>query len=1157
MNPREEHLISAYLDGSISQEEARTLNALLREDPALRAALLHQSSIHASLQHLETPETQTSGKTLIPFTPETIAAKRPRFPRWPAIAAAVAVVAGLAAIASKRQPSTFSNIDGNLPGNDSHSRPTAVEAYNSTLANLPEAGSLNRPAARTETVKLDTSEKLSYNQHIRPILSENCFHCHGPDAAKREGDIALHERELATAMVKGIAPIVPGDSSSSEAVHRIFDEDDPMPPTDSNRYLTEEQKQMIKRWVDEGAEYQEHWSFVPPVKAEPPTLKNPAAIAHNPIDRFIQHRLETENLSPSPEAPPEVIARRASLALTGLQPSPAALKSFIEDSAPGAHERYVDRLLASDAYAERMGLFWLDAARYADTDGYQNDNGRTNWPWRDWVIAAFRDNMPFDRFTIEQLAGDMLPGATESQKLATAFNRNHRQNGEGGALAEEYFVENVIDRVETTSTVWLGLTTGCARCHDHKYDPISQREFYQFFAYFNSIGEQGIGAGVSAKPILEAVSPLRSIPAALQAEISNATTKVQHLEKSTPQRLAAWIKEQSSATSRDPEEWIAVEEFTSAEVANGEGRLIADTDHTLLFEGQNVQQVDYTIRIPTHGKPVAALRIDALPDPTFGAPRKLARSVNGNFVLTDLRVEAGKDTPRPLAVRQISATYQQANFTIDKAIDRDPKSGWAVFGDKVSAETVSAYVTLESPTTADDSLLILHLDHRSTYADHNIGRLRLHVSRNAPLDTDSNPPPAAVLAAIRKPETSRNAEENRAILDYFTTLDRELITAREHLAALEAKAANAGGGRVPVMVMSETPQPTPTYLLGRGQYNEPDKSETLSRGVLKVLKPNGKMPADRLELARWLVSRENPLTARVVVNRMWQHLFGVGLVKTADDFGSQGELPVNPELLDWLAVEFMDSGWDVKALYRLIATSHTFRQSSRSNIALNERDPENRLLARGPRFRMDGFAIRDLALHASGLLNPELGGPPVKPYQPDGLWTAVSHDPNTRYDTSKGPDLYRKSLYTYWKRAVNPPRETIFDASGREVCNVRNKITNTPLQALALMNDETFIEAARHLAQRMIREGGTTPETRLAHGYHLTTGYRADTEQLAVFIRNRDHFAAHFAAHPQEANDFISIGASPRDATIDPIELASYAAAAHLMLNLDETITLE
>jgi hypothetical protein len=290
---------------------------------------------------------------------------------------------------------------------------------------------------------------------------------------------------------------------------------------------------------------------------------------------------------------------------------------------------------------------------------------------------------------------------------------------------------------------------------------------------------------------------------------------------------------------------------------------------------------------------------------------------------------------------------------------------------------------------------------------------------------------------------------------------------------------------------------------------------------------------------------------------MWQHLFGVGLVKTADDFGSQGELPVNPELLDWLAVEFMDSGWDVKALYRLIATSHTFRQSSRSNIALNERDPENRLLARGPRFRMDGFAIRDLALHASGLLNPELGGPPVKPYQPDGLWTAVSHDPNTRYDTSKGPDLYRKSLYTYWKRAVNPPRETIFDASGREVCNVRNKITNTPLQALALMNDETFIEAARHLAQRMIREGGTTPETRLAHGYHLTTGYRADTEQLAVFIRNRDHFAAHFAAHPQEANDFISIGASPRDATIDPIELASYAAAAHLMLNLDETITLE
>ena len=1085
------------------------------------------------------------------MTPPPIS--QPRFPRWPAIGAACAVVAAVTVVALQRPPSILSQNDGRTAS--AAAPPTAVETDHSTSATLPGAGSLNRPAERTETVISDATEKISYNRHIRPILSENCFHCHGPDAATREGDVALHERDLAIAMVDGTAPIVPGDASRSVVVQRIFDADDPMPPADSHRTLTDSQKQLLKRWIEEGAEYQEHWAFVPPVKAEPPALTDPAAAPPHPIDQFIQNRLEKEKLAPSPEAPPAVQARRASLALTGLQPSPAALKAFIDDSAPGAYERYVDRLLASDAYAERMGLFWLDAARYADTDGYQNDSGRTNWPWRDWVIGAFRDNMAFDRFTIEQLAGDMLPDATESQKLATAFNRNHRQNGEGGALAEEYFVENVIDRVETTSTVWLGLTTGCARCHDHKYDPISQREFYQLFAYFNSIGENGIGAGVNAQPLMRAVSPLRSMPAPLKEELATAKATVERVEKSTPDRLAAWI--QSLGDTHPPVEWIAVEEFASAEVTSGEGSLIADTDHSLLFKGQNVQHVDYTIRIPTHGKPIAAVRIDALPDPTFGAPRKLARSVNGNFVLTDLRFAAGNESPRPIGVRRISATYEQSNYGIAKAIDGDPKSGWAVFGEGVTAETVSATITLDQATTADDAFLILHLDHRTGFADHNIGRLRLHVSRTAPADSDSAAVPAAVLAAIHKPEGSRNAGETKAIRDHFGTLDRELIVARGELAAAEKKATQAGFGSVPVMVMNETPTPTPAYLLRFGLYNEPDKSEALPRGVPAALLPAGTMPADRLELARWLVSRENPITARVVVNRMWQHLFGVGLVKTTEDFGSQGELPSHPELLDWLAVEFIDSGWDVKALYRLIATSHAFRQSSRSTAALNERDPENRLLARGPRYRMDGFAIRDLALHAAGLLNPELGGPPVKPYQPDGLWTAVSHDPNTRYDTSQGADLYRKSLYSYWKRAVNPPRETIFDASGREVCNVRHKITNTPLQALALMNDETFIEAARHLAERMIRDGGATPESRLAHGYHLTTGYRADAAQLAVLMRNRDHFAAHFAAHPDEATDFLATGASPRDATLDPIEHASYTAAAHLMLNLDETITLE
>ncbi|BCX47572.1 DUF1553 domain-containing protein [Haloferula helveola] len=1155
MDPKHQHLISAYLDGSLTPEEARMLNDLLRNDPEARAELLRQSEAHETLKQSTEAPAAASSETVVPFPGE--APERPRFRHWPAVAAAAVVIAALGVgigvtlnpvepVASKDAPV------------DEKPR-TPEEAYSETLAKLPEAGSLKRPAANSDHVPVVLpGEKLSYNQHIRPILSENCFHCHGPDSAKREADLALHDPELAYAPLDGdLVPIVPGDASRSEVVRRIFDHDDPMPPVDSNRSLTEAQKKLVQRWIEEGAVYEEHWAFIPPAKAELPQLEAEAPV-RNPIDRFVQRKLAEKELQPSPEAPKEVAARRATLALTGLQPTPEQMEEFLADTRPDAYEHYVDGLLSSDAYAERMALFWMDAARYADTDGYQNDGERTNWPWRDWVIAAYRDNMPFDQFTIEQLAGDMLPDATDSQRLATAFNRNHRQNGEGGALAEEFFVENVIDRVETTSTLWLGLTTGCARCHDHKYDPISQREFYEMFAYFNSIGERGIGAGKQAQPMLTTASPLRKEPEDLNEKVAEAKGRLAALEDQTPGRIERWITASRESFARARNEWVPVEEIASAEVTGDEGKLIVDSDGSLLFEGQNVGDIDYTIRIPIGDRAITGVRIDMLTDPTFGAPRKLARSVNGNFVLTDLRVSAGAEKPSPVAISSVSATFQQDRYPVDAVIDGNPKSGWAVFGPDVKAEAVSLFAIFQQPATSGDGALVLTMRHLSGFADHNPGRFRIYLTERPLADRGGiGAVPADVLAAVLKDEPVRTAGERQTIRNFFETIDPDLVAAREQLTALEKKAENAGGGKVAVMVMNEQKQPTPAYLLDRGQYDAPDKSEVLPRGLPKAIHPGNDMPGDRLELARWLVSRENPLTARVVVNRMWQRLFGVGLVKTSEDFGSQAELPSHPELLDWLAVEFIDSGWDTKALYRLIATSHTFRQSSKSNSVLNELDPENRLLARGPRYRMDGFAIRDLALHSAGLLNTELGGPPVKPYQPAGLWQSVANSPNVRYQPAKGADLYRKSLYTYWKRAVNPPRQIIFDASGREICNVRNKITNTPLQALALMNDETFLEAARHVAARMIREGGATPEERLKLGYRLVTGYEPDDEELAVFERNRAHFADHFADNPAEAADFISIGESPRDATLDPVEHAAYTAAAHLMLNLDETITLE
>ena len=1005
---------------------------------------------------------------------------------------------------------------------------------------------------------------LDFNRDVRPILSDKCFNCHGPDSKNQKSSFRLDTEEHAHADLGGYRGILPGHPEKSAVHERIHntDPDEIMPPPELGRTLSPKEIETLDRWIREGAAYDKHWAFKLPVKAPTPALPGDAAKrVRNPIDAFVGERLREEGLAFAPDADAETLLRRAWLSLTGLQPSPEAVRAFRADTRPDAYERAVDGLLASGDHAERQALLWLDAARYADTDGFQNDNERSNWPWRDWVIQAFQENLPFDRFTLEQLAGDMLPNATTAQKLATAFNRNHRQNAEGGALAAEFLVENIIDRVETTSTVWLGLTMGCARCHNHKYDPLSQKEFFQLYAYFNNIGEAGTGEGRNANPILTTASPLQQVPPELSTRLDMARTHLKEAEKASGKNLADWAA-RAAAAPVAKDEWSPVE-VVSAKV-DKKGELTREEDGSHRLTGANPSNPTYTMVIKPGPGRVTALRLDALPHESFAKPRQLARSVNGNFVLSTVSATVlqpgGKGAALPF--REARATFEQDGFPVRNLIDDRPDTGWAIYGKDPKPEPVSALFVLEQPREfKDGETLEVELAHLSSYADHNVGRFRLlATTAETPAFTPGTGLPVEVAAALKIPADKRSAKQKNLLADHHRSIDPLVLKARRDLEEAEKELKKSGLTEVPVMVMREREgAPAPAYLLNRGQYDDPDKSAALPRAVPAALF-NGKpadMPADRLGLARWLVSRENPLTARVVVNRVWQQHFGIGLVKTSEDFGSQGEVPSHPELLDWLAVTFMDAGWDLRALHRAVVTSTTFRQSSRVTPALHARDPENRLLARGPRFRVDGFMVRDLALHASGLLAPKVGGPPVKPYQPNGLWAAVSAAPGAQYGTSKGPDLYRKSIYTYWKRAVNPPVPTIFDASGRETCNVKARRTNTPLQALALMNDVTYLEAARALAQRILLPGGQADGARLEALYLAATGLRPSSPSLRVLGENLTHFRAHFAGRAGEAVALLSHGEAKRDESLPVAEHAAWTAVAHLVLNLDRTITLE
>jgi hypothetical protein len=1149
---------------------------------------------------------------------------------------------------------------------------------------------------------------VSYNKDVRPILSDKCFACHGPDEHARKAGLRFDKEEAATQPAKsGDYAIVPGDLDKSELVARIItaDVDDRMPPADFGKTLSEAEIGVLKRWVQEGAKYEKHWSLIPPADVETPAVAHPELVK-NPIDNFVLARLEQEGLGLSPEADKATLLRRVTLDLTGLPPAPGEVDAFISDPRSDAYEQLVDRLLASPAYGENLARKWLDLASYADTNGYHIDNERYMWRWRDWVIGAFNKNMPFDEFTIEQLAGDLLPDATMEQKLATGFLRNHMITFEGGIIPEEYRTQYVLDRVNTTSTVWLGLTMNCTQCHDHKYDPISQKDYYSTFAFFNSVPESGSdGIAGNSQPLMKAPLPEQQARiTALDQQIGGVRG---YMNRALPEIDAKQQEWETAKHAAVKSRWQTLD--ASAMVSTGGAALRKLEDLSVLAEGAAPDKDVYEVTATLSLGEIRALRVEALTDaslPNAGP----GRADNSNFVLGEIEAEVSP-AGSPEIVEKVrfiaaDADYSQPKFEVAHAIDGNIETGWAVDGDKKHENRTAIFVADRPYGFGDGTLMKVRLRFdANSFNKHSIGRFRIsatedtsmstselgawyaagpylaengklayetayepetkidlaetypdqrqkwvalkNVSDGAPFDLPGGVAATYLYRTITAPTARKmtlalasndavkvwlngavvhdknisrtlKADEDMVdiqlqqgentllvkVVNYGSAYQFYFKSAREDLGdiplALEALFATAPEARTPAqqeelrrlyrrenwadwkpletylasleeeqkkldaevptaMIMQELPQPRETFVLARGQYDQPTEKVTPAvPAALGALPPGA--PQNRLGLAQWIVSRDNPLTARVIVNRFWEHYFGAGIVKTVEDFGLQGEWPANPQLLDWLAIHFMENGWDVKAMQRMIVTSATYRQRSNSSPELNQKDPENRLLARGPRYRLEAESIRDSALAASGLLVPKIGGPSVRPYQPD-LWKEVSYGGTGNSFTAQvfvqdnGENLFRRSMYTFWKRQSPPPTMLTFDAPTREVCTARRARTNTPLQALAIMNDPQFVEAARVLAQRVLKEAAPDINARIDLTCKLVLARTPRDEERAVMAEFLLGQIEAYRAAPDEAKKLIDVGDTVPDPALDPVELATWSTLASMLLNLDEAMS--
>ena len=1064
----------------------------------------------------------------------------------------------------------------------------------------------------------EASTAIDFNRDIRPILSDKCFACHGPDEAQRQAGLRLDAKEGAFADRGGYQVIIPGDSAASRLYQRISHQQEVarMPPPNAERKLTQDEIDLIHLWIEQGAQWETQWAFLPPERPEEPAVAN-SSWPRNAIDNFVLARLEAEGLKPLPEADKITLLRRVTFDLTGLPPSPEQVDSFLDDDSLGAYEKRVDDLLQSAHYGERMAMQWLDLARYADTHGYHIDSHRDMWHWRDWVIKAFNRNMPFDRFTIEQLAGDLLPNPSREQLVATGFNRNHMINYEGGAIPEEYHNEYVIDRLETTATVWMSMTVGCARCHDHKYDPFTQKDFYRFYAFFNTVPEKGLdGQRGNAVPTLQLpTKPEESLLETIQRKLAKTERK---LPKPEIDRLeSAW---RTTALSEIP---AAPADGLTAHFAFEDNLSMLATSREVETRRGEVTYVD--------GQVGRAVRFSGQTHVTFGqqhavgddpfsvalwmranrpSPKSLFHKITDAESRTGLELFLGKSektgtyrSGQTLYVRFVHEwpdnavlleseqklglnDWHQITVTSDGSGTAD---GVFVYLNgkaaemKVTRDSLSGSIANSQPIGIGDASVGEpykgDIDDLRVYGrvlgKAEVKQLAVHEPIRSILSSRQPEDPCAQFSDLlaeqkgevqvaqkrQSKEESRCRSQDGKLRHYYLTHNAPkrhrdayamLLKQRKHKSNLEE--------RIPTtMVMRSMNEPRETFVLGRGDYR--NKREKVTAAVPAVLPPLPRdAPVNRLGLAKWLVSPSNPLTARVAVNRYWQMYFGVGIVKTAEDFGSQGEAPSHPELLDWLAIRFVESGWDIKALQRLIVTSATYRQSSRTTPGRQAEDPGNRRLARGPRFRLPAETVRDNALAVSGLLVPTIGGPSVYPYQPPGLWKEMSFGDRftaQEYFVGKGNDLYRRSMYSFWKRTVPPPTLVTFDAPDREKCSVRRPRTNTPLQALILMNDPTYVEASRVLAERALTEGGSSDSDRLAFAYRRATAREPSPKEKDVLLTLLQQQAEDYRRHPDAARELLTLGDSPHNPNLDEQELAAWTMVASTILNLDETITKE
>ncbi len=984
--------------------------------------------------------------------------------------------------------------------------------------------------------------EIKFNRDVRPILSDNCYSCHGPDASERKGKRRLDTFEGATSDHNGIQAIVPGDLANSDAWIRITspDEEELMPPKESHKKLSDAQKHILKRWISEGAKYQGHWAYTQVQRPSPPAVKT-TNWARNDMDRFVLARLETAGLGPSPEAEKNTLIRRVSLDLTGLPPTPDEVAAYLADARSDAYERLVDRLLKSPHYGERMAVDWLDAARYADTNGYQVDRDREVWAWRDWVIGAFNANMPFDQFTVEQLAGDLLPNPTLPQRIATGFNRNHMVNEEGGIIPEEFLAEYSADRVETTATVWLGMTFNCTRCHDHKFDPLTQRDFYSLKAFFHNVPELGKSIRQNefrfnsppfvVLPSVEIDSKLKT----LRSQLAEKQSLLSRLQVSDEEAFSHWVRR----LSNEAPAWVSLAPLEAS--AEDQKPAVETSTASVLFEYLNNTRMDTTVRARAPRTKVSALRISSE-----------GTDIAGTFNLTEINVQlkrTGVEKSVELKLRPAAAGDSLSRDAAELVHDGSWETRVPLKVERNGA--VSFVFELAEPVdlSSDSSELIFVV---GSYGATSPTRWRF-----AATGADSSLLVPTLLLKAAQSGDGRGLQTSDALRARFAAtqpagrkLEDEGIELHRRIVATERDYSTT-------MVMEDMEKPRDTFVLIRGAYDKPGEKVTATTPA--VLPPMAvDLPRNRLGLARWLVSPENPLPARVTVNRFWQSFFGTGLVRTSEDFGSQGEPPTHPELLDWLASEFVRTGWDVKAMMRLFVTSATYRQQSRFTPTLLERDPDNRLLARGPRFRLAGEFVRDQALALSGLLVPKIGGPSVRPYHPPGLYegvAATSEDIVKTYVQGHGDELYRRTLYTYWKRSVPHPAMLTFDVPFRETCSVKRPRTNTPGQALNLMNDPTYVEASRFLAQRMIREGGTDADTRLAYGFRLVLAREPKATERAVLRRALNRAVRDFLQDAGAARALLSVGEWPIDSALPAGELAAYTTVASTLLCLDEAVT--